>query len=606
MELKVSKTITTDVLVIGGGGSGVYAAIEAVRAGADTVIVSKGKIGNSGNTIMIGGSYSMDGYNAKHVYGFEAGDDSITPDYLFEQIVKQSFYLSEQDLVQQFVEDSPACVYEMHGWIERAGQKQLFIKPAGWNLSGCAMGRGLRQGLKENPGIGLYEDIMIVDLLKKGDNVIGALGIDIYTGDILHFAAKAVVLATGGYQPFKVKSTNSDMTGDGMAIAYRAGAALADMEFLLPCVTALEPEAIKGSLMPFIYEVMNGIAVHSMDKNGNHIKIPDDMRDIASGSELEKLIMTYYWSEAIAEGRGLPDDGMYYDLSNMSDKEIADTFDRYMDMMSLYYPRGYYHGDSIMQYRDFILANGKKVKVGAVFEYSMGGIFITKNMETTVPGLYAAGETGSGVFGASRIADATTEMLVQGWKAGHSAGQYAKQVPLEAADQAQIDLILQDMARPLGKTGTFTGVRFLREIETSADNGFGICRSESNLKQSIDTLFALTHQISDICVAGQSLRYNYDFIRALQAKNLLTCTLAGLRAAQMRKESRGFHIRHDYPKVDHTHWARRILVCQGEKGMALSTRLPTVTKIPLPSGTDESIPMFIKNHGLNFKNADFS
>ena len=253
-KFKVDKTMTTDVLVVGGGGAGVYAAVEAIRAGAQVTIVSKGKVGNSGNTIMIGGSYSMDGHSAKHVYGFEKADDSVTKELLLEQIIKQGFFLGEQDVVEQYVEDSPACVYEMHSWAERAGQKQAFMAPGGWLLSGHSLGRGLLQGLKENPGAVMVEDVMIVDLLKKDGRIIGAIGVDVYTGEVIRFAAKAVILATGGYQPFSCKSTNSDMTGDGMAIAYRAGAMLADMEFHLPCATALEPEVTKGSLMPFLYE----------------------------------------------------------------------------------------------------------------------------------------------------------------------------------------------------------------------------------------------------------------------------------------------------------------------------------------------------------------
>ncbi len=206
------------------------------------------------------------------------------------------------------------------------------------------------------------------------------------------FAAKAVVLATGGYQPFSAKSTNSDMTGDGMAMAYRAGAELADMEFHLPCPTAMEPEDFKGSLLPFIYEVLAGITLPSIDKDGRPIEIPHEMAEVAEGSELEKLISTFYWSEAIAEERGLPGDTMYYDFSGLSDEQIKTTFDRFIGAMSAFYRPGFYHGDDIAVYRDHMIANGKKMKVGAIFEYTMGGVVISRDMETTVKGLYAAGE----------------------------------------------------------------------------------------------------------------------------------------------------------------------------------------------------------------------
>jgi succinate dehydrogenase/fumarate reductase flavoprotein subunit len=604
--LKVSRTMITDVLVVGGGGAGVYAAVEAIRAGVKVIIASKGKVGNSGNTIMIGGSYAMDGHSAKHVYGFEGGDDTLTKDFLLEQIIKQSFFLSEQDVAEQYVEDSPACVYEMHQWTERAGQKQIFMAPGGWLLTGRGMGRGLLQALKENPGAEIVEDVMIVDLLQKENKVTGAIGVDIYTGEIICFSAKAVILATGGYQPFSVKNTNSDMTGDGMAMAYRAGAALADLEFHLPCPTALEPENIKGSLMPFIYETVANTGLLSTDKDGKPVAIPQEMREVAEGSELEKLVTTYYWSEAIGEGRGLPGDGMYYDFSSMTDEQLNQTFNRYMGFLALLYPKGYYHGDSIEQYRDRIFKNGKKIKVGSIFEYTMGGVVITKDMESSVEGLYAAGEVGSGVFGACRIADATTEMLVQGWKAGRVASEYVKNVALTEQDQDEIVAILEKMAAPLGKATGKTGAQFIKKIEEAADLGFGICRCEANMVKAIAILENLEAELPEISVPCASLHYNFDWIRALQARNLLTCTLAGLKAANMRKESRGFHMRHDHREVNNDQWAVRILVTDQDGQMTFRTRKAKVTKYEIPKGQDESIPTYIKVHDLNFKNADFA
>ncbi|MBQ9942261.1 MAG: FAD-binding protein, partial [Christensenellaceae bacterium] len=472
--MKIAKTIKSDVLVVGGGGAGVYAAIEALRSGASVVLASKGKVGNSGNTIMIGGSYAMDGHSAKHRYGFEKGDDTVTKEVLLEQIIKQSFFLSEQDVAEQFVEDSPACVYEMYEWTERAGQKQTFMSPGGWLISGHAMGVGLQQGLKENPGVQMVEDVMITELLTAEGRIAGAIGLDVYTGEVIRFDAKAVILATGGYQPFSCKSTNSDMTGDGVAIAYRAGAKLADMEFLLPCMTALEPAVTRGSLMPFIYECMSGIAMSSVDKNGDPIVVPEEMRKVAEGSELEKLISTYYWSQAVEKGNGLEDDGMYYDFTGMSDEEIRASFQRYIDIMATFYRKGYYHGESIEMYRDYIIEHGKRIKVGAVFEYTMGGIVIDKDMATNVPGLYAAGEAGSGVFGACRVADATTEMLVQGWKAGRTAAAYAKEAPAAIADEAQVQAILEELERPLTGDGQgMSGVDCIGAIHKAADLGFG-------------------------------------------------------------------------------------------------------------------------------------
>jgi len=415
-----------------------------------------------------------------------------------------------------------------------------------------------------------------------------------------------VVIATGGYQPFGVKSTNSDMTGDGIAMAFRAGAALADMEFHLPCTTALEPESIKGSLLPFMYEVMSGLPISLTDKNGKALEIPEEMRKVAEGSELDKLVTTYYISEAIGEGRGLPEDGMYYDFTAMSDEVFDETFARLEGCMSMFYRNGYYHGDSIEEYRDRIIKNSRKIKIGSVFEYTMGGIMITKDMETSVKGLYAAGEAGSGAFGACRIADATTEMLVQGHMAGQSAAAYAKDAGLADPDMSCIDSILETLSAPLGRKGGITGITAIKRIEKAADESFGICRTGEKMEKAIRELENLEKELENVTVECESTKYNFDWIRAMQAKNLLTCTLAGLKAANMRKESRGFHMRHDYRMVDNDDWAVRIVETLKDGKMELSTKKANVTHYDIPDGKDESIPAFIKRHDLCFKNADFN
>ena len=231
---------------------------------------------------------------------------------------------------------------------------------------------------------------------------------------------------------------------------------------------------------------------------------------------------------------------------------------------------------------------------------------IDKEMKTTQPGLFAAGEVGSGVFGACRIADATTEMLVQGWKAGRTASEYVKHADLMEPDQAQIDAILSEITAPLNKTGGLTGAQFINQIEQAADLGFGICRYEENMVKAIAKLDELSRELTDITVSCNSLRYNFDWIRALQAKNLLTCTIAGMKAANMRKESRGFHMRHDFRQVNNDDWAVRITVKQKDGAMSFSKRKPNASKYYIPTGVDESIPTYIKRHDLNFKNASIS
>lgn len=599
------ETIPCDVLCVGGGGAAVTAAVAAKRKGADTVIVSKGKIGKSGDTIMIGGSYSMDGESAKKRYGFKKADASVTKDVLFEQIVKQGFYLSEQKLVRQFVDEGPEAVYQCWQWAEHAGVKQKFIQPAGWMLSGSGMGRALLQGLTECPGIRTVEDVMIVDLLKSENRVCGAVGFHVYSGEPVVFLAKAVILATGGWQPFSVTSTNGDVTcGDGIAMAYRAGAQLADMEFQLFIPTALEPESSKGSILPYLLTAA-GLPIDVLDGEGKTIPIPKDLQKIAKGSELGKIITDACWSQRLAEGKGTEHGGLYLDFSRINRKPrflVNAVFRLVLSQMKSFYRYGYYHSDNLTLWKELLEERGK-LEFALCSEYSMGGIVIDEAMATRVAGLYAAGEAGSGVFGACRVADATTEMLVQGNRAGISAATYAAESDTPVTDDSQMDNILQKIGTPLQKSNGINPQESLKKLRASLDAGFGSIRNEEGLTRTWADLKRIREQeLPNLCAASHSPIYNYDRICALGEENLLTCAEAGVRAALLRKESRGFHLRSDFPAVDNSRFAARILAERDGEMMKLSERKPDTSSIPIPSSSEPTICDFIVNQKLCLKN----
>jgi succinate dehydrogenase/fumarate reductase flavoprotein subunit len=598
---QVDRVITTDVLIIGGGGGGIWAAIAASRAGLRSVVVSKGKVGNSGNTIMVGGSYSMDGESGVE-YGYEGADASLTKEYLYDQIVKQSFYLAEQDLAEMFVYESPARVHETAQWCEQTNSGQVFMPPAMWLCSGHGLVRGMMHGLKAETGYSFVEDVMVVELLKKDQQVVGAIGVEIMTGKIIRFSAKAVILATGGYQPFTLKNGTSDLTGDGMAMAYRAGATLSDMEFQLFMPSATEPQINHGSLIIYLYQALTGVIPPATDKNGKRIEVPEEIARMAEGSELDKLVSTYYWAKVIAAGQAFPDTSIYLDFSEMTDNEIIRSFDKMIAGMKSLFREGYYHGESIREYRDYILKN-RRVKVAPVSEYSMGGVVINTRTETGVPGLYAAGEVATGTFGACRVADAVVDIMNQGYKAGVCAAEYARNTELKDPEDQDVQHILAEMTAALGRQGAVNGEKLMRMIASAVDSGFGVYRTEERLAETQKELERLEREeLPHVAVPCGSLRYNYDWICALQAKNLLTCTLAGVRAARARKESRGFHLRHDYPQVDNIHWAVHQDIRDDHGKMVFTTRAPKVTRLPIPQRVEKDIPEFMKNEALEFKN----
>lgn len=590
----IDKIIETDILVVGGAGAASSAAIAARRGGAKVVLASKGKLGKSGNSIMAHAAFSMDGKSAYDIYGIKEADPSFTKEKLFEKIVKQSYFLSDQNIVEQFIEDSPPAVNEFVEWGRKAGQNFKFTPPCYWETSGRSIGAAIKKSVVDTEGIDILEDVMIIDILTRSNKVTGAVGIDIHSGDFILFKAKAVILATGGYQPYSLKCTNSDMTGDGMAIAYRAGAKLADMEFLLFIQVALEPEIIKGSILPFMFSYY-GFKIDIKDAYGNSIldEIPKEIRSVTDGNGVDKLVQTYYQGQRIFLGKGTPENGLYLDFLKSSKEELQKDFNKLIEMFSTWHKHGYYNGDDINIYRNMAM-NEEPIKISLGNEYSMGGILVDEKMQTDVLGLFAAGEVTSGLSGACRVADALTEMITQGNRAGKTAAEYVKYTKETDINLEQLESVIQRLLRFFKNIDGYSAIEVCENIEKAADRGFSYCRTEESLLQSLEEIERIKNEeIPSIFLKNVTCNYNYEWIKAIQAENMVLCTEVGIRAALMRKESRGTHIRLDYPAVDNDNWVVRIIACEKNGNMELSTRKPIVTKMQLPKGKEDSIIKYL-------------
>ena len=600
---QVKEKITADVLVVGGGGAACTAAVAAARKGAKVVIVSKGKTGNSGNTIMIGGSYGMDGESAYHEYHIKEADPGFTKEELFRAIVNDGFHLSDQKIVEQFVEDSPRIVYEVKQWGEEIGEKFEFYRPANWDVTGRSMGRALLRGVKKTPNITIYDDIAVTDLLKNGKKVTGALGMDLYGGKLIQFEAKAVILATGGFQPYTLRSTNTDSTGDGQAMAYRAGAKLADMEFILFMVTAMEPNEIRGSILPALCTFRAAFDYDPVDAKGQKIDIPEKVRQMESVSEMCKVLDMYYYGKALNEGRGTEKGGFYFDFSRFTDEEIDTMFDAVMEHFEGFYRHGYYHSENIMEYRDLIKKK-RRVEVGFGGEYSVGGIRVDETMFTGVPGLYAAGEAGCGAFGANRVADAVTEMLVQGYKAGETAAERTEKEELLHSDEASVQAAVNVLENLLKNEGGIHIGEARRRLQDISDSTLKLLRTEETLSEGVKQYAKLEKEMENLTVAGKGLLYNREILEALQLKNLLTCSRISAKMALERRESRGLHLREDYPMIDNENWQVRLVAERKNGEDHLEKEAPTVTKIPLRKPEKIDYSTFVLTEDLGMKNME--
>lgn len=595
------RFIKTDVLVAGGSGAGVTAAIEAAKAGHTVTLVSKGKVGRSGNVIMAGGGFTIDGQSGAEYLRDETADQTFTREKMFDCLVKESFYLADQNMVNQYVEESPPAVQQYLSWAERTGNIEfLRSKPCGWMSSGLNFARVLAQGLREHPEISVLEDTILLDVITQDRTVVGALAMDVYTGEFIEFQTTAVVIATGGYQPFSMKNTISDMTGDGAAIAYRAGAILTDMEFMLAFPTAVWPQDMKGSIYPFIFEFfMPTLRYTVRDKDGKALPIPKEITDLTRGTKLSKLASSYYMGVAIDQGLCGPNGGVYYDYSDFSKEEKDAAFLQFHDRFNRFHKAGCYKGESLDRIKDKIYAN-EPIEVGLGFEYCMGGIQVDAHMRTSVNGLFAAGEATSGVFGACRAGDGLTEMLAQGYRAGQTAAGYSKEQrprPVQSKDFSDVEAHYLHF---FNNEGGVNPIDLYNQMEQACDSGFSVVRCEEGLQNALQAIRDLKAQLPGMTLGSKSRSYNFEWIRAIQAENMLVCCEAGIRAALTRKESRGCHIRKDYPAVDHDHYLMKYCFHREGSDMKMTARRPVVTKMPLPTGTCPGVIDYFLDRELHY------
>jgi len=570
--------LKTDLLVIGGSGAASNAAVAAAKSGVDVLLVSKGKVGKSGNAIISTSTLSIDGETAYQL-GEKKADRSLTKNALFQTIVKASFYLSEQCLVQDFVEDCGKRVHEFLSLGRAMGKRVRFLAPSGWITANTTVGAVIREQIRRYPNIKIIEDAMVIDLIRSGDRVNGALALDLYNGKFYVIHAKAVIIASGGFQPYSFKCTSSDSTGDGMAMALRAGAELADMEFqlFLPGV-ALSPPHLKGSIYPFVWFAARLAQPAINTSSGKSVLESADKNIVSLGknAKLWKLINLYYWTKEMeCEGRPGSEE-FYFDFSSVKRLSyLKSLLKMNLLLKMLYKGKWRFGGENIRPFHDMI-KQGKPWQVGISSEYCMGGILVDEHMKTTLEGLYACGEAASGLYGAFRVESGLSEMLVQGYRAGAEASKYAKESQESKLDSAYLDKIKEQVSE-LVKDNLHSGrssynvYKLWDELRYVADTGLGLVRNESDSGSALSRVRHIGEEkISGLRVSDRSRHYNSELLNLLQLKNVCLCLQASLMCSMARKESRGTHLRSDHVRVYNADFLHRHVI--SFKGSSLSLR----------------------------------
>jgi fumarate reductase (CoM/CoB) subunit A len=580
--VKANKDISEvrcEVLVIGSEAAGARAAIEAREAGADVILVSKGLVGRSGNTIMAGCLVQAP---LGHM------DPHDNPDVFFEDVVKGGAFLNNQKLVERLCALSMTEVPRMEEWGARflkKDEKYVQIRvpgssyPRSLHTIGHRGGPHWRKALAnrlQKLRVSRMEDVFITSLLLSEGRVEGAIGISLREGRVILFRSKVTILATGGCaQIFRKTDASRDATGDGMMLAYRSGAELMDMEFhqfspLCAYVPSLEMALEPGVLR---YEL------HAKVYNARGEEFLERYLPLYKDWDLRDATSRAIYLEG-RHGRGGPNGGAYVAVNHLPENIIDEW---------------------IRQYSPAFLARWKKlgidvrrhaIEAGPGSHYTMGGIKVNENCETSLPGLYAAGEVASGMDGAERIdgGPAITWCLTMGCIAGGEASRAAKDRGWPAIDTALVKREKRRIERLFERRKGLRGFEVKNRIKEIMWEYCALVRDKEGMQEGLKQISATKeHDVPDLCVPDPSPIQNKGLVEALEAANMADLAEITMRAALMRRESRKSHYRMDFPGRDDKNWLKNIVVrIDGNGQMSLETRRPSATKmLPYEGGEDE-------------------
>lgn len=584
------ETHDYDVVIIGAGGAGLRAAVEASAQGARTALVCKSLLGKA-HTVMAEG-------------GIAAAMGNVYPEdnwkVHFRDTMRGGKLLNNWRMAQIHAQESPDRVLELEEWgalFDRTHDGLILQRDFGGHRYARLAHVGDRTGLEMirtlqqhavHKGIDVYMECNLQRLLTDGGKISGAFGYWRETGKFIVFKCKAVVLATGGGgKAWKVTSNSWEYTGDGVTMAMDVGADLMDMEFMQFHPTGMVwPPSVRGILVTEGVRGDGGTLKNTKNERFMFNYIPEFFR--AETADTEKEADAWYEDKRnnrrtpdllprdevarainseVKAGRGTPHGGVFLDIAS---RRPADYIQRRLPSM--------YH-----QFKELADVDITKepMEVGPTCHYSMGGVRVdADSTATTVPGLFAAGEVAAGLHGANRLGgNSLSDLLVFGRRAGLYAAEYAKADRAVNVDAGQVDLYARELLSPFESMGNENPYSVHADLQDCMQNLVGIIRSESELKKALDVIGRLKERARNLKVEGNR-QYNPGWHLALDLHSLLSFAEAATIAAIERKESRGGHTRDDYPATD-PKFAKTNIVIRRKNGDL------TASQEPLPEMPDE-------------------
>ena len=539
--------IETDVLIIGAGGAGMYAAIEAARRGAQVVLLDRSLIGRGGATVM-----------AQMTVAAAVGEQ--TPDHWEHHLadtLKAGRGLCDPALSRLLCEEGVACIREMDAWgvgwarVPAAGDAPAkglrAVMAPGHDRPRCvyvdflntgpAVSRTLRTQVIRTPGIRRVGELVVTDLAMREGRCAGAIAMHAPTSKVVSIAAKATIIATGGLtRLYRRNSASANMGGDGYALALRAGAELIDMEFvqffpighLAPRLIGMDPIMWD----PFRYKLGGRLL------NGEMQEFTERYGVAESGTYIvTRDLATYAITKEVEAGRGSPHGGAYLSFRHCDAAELRAAFGPVIARLA----------------KQGIDLTRDAIEVAPIAHYHMGGIRVDTRMATAVPGLYAAGEAVGGANGANRLSgNAITEAFAFGRAAGRSAAA-AVAKPGAAPWDGALSAAEAALASGVARTLPFNPAAMLVKLQALMADDVGAFRTAAGLTRALEHLSAMRATQGEFPPrAGDS----FDAARLdwLDLRNMLLVAETVARAALLRTESRGAHQREDHPGLE-THWA---------------------------------------------------
>ena len=557
------ETHEHDVLIIGAGGAGLRAAIEALAQGARVAVVCKSLLGKA-HTVMAEGGL------AAAMANLDKADSWRTH---FRDTMNGGKRLNNWRMAQLHAQEAPDRVRELEQWgalFDRTPDGEILQRAFGGHTYKRLCHVGDRTGLEMirtlqdrgvEMGFDVFMECTVTRLLKDGDRVAGAFAYWRDSGKFVLFKAKAIVIATGGIgKSWKITSNSWECTGDGMALAYDAGAELLDMEFVQFHPTGMVwPPGVMGIL---VTEAVRGEGGILRNKNGERFmeKYDPKRMELSTRDVVARSIYT-----EVKEGRGSPHGGAFLDISH----KPAEYVKRKLPSM--------YH--QFKELADVDITAGP-MEVGPTCHYMMGGIRVdAETGQSSLPGLFAAGEAAGGLHGANRLGgNSLSDLLVFGRRAGLAAGDSAKKASMPALNSAQIEAAQREVLAPFERTSGENPYKIHHDLQDTMQNLVGIFRTDEDLRKALVELDKLKARAKNARADG-SHEFNPGWHLCMDLQRMLTVSEACTQAALARKESRGAHSRLDFPKTDDA-WGNKNHVIV-KKGDAMN--LFEVPRPPMPA-----------------------